>query len=112
MALTTMEAGRRAVQTAGATTVVSINASTTLTVPTTAQRGNPSTGILECVVSLELGSARWTTNGVTPTAAIGMLLQPNTYLTLHGESSITNFRIIGTAAGFVITYQFYYADIH
>jgi hypothetical protein len=112
MSLVTQEAGRVAVQTAGATTPVSINASTTITLPTATQRPKPSVGILECVVSLEGGTARWTTNGVTPTAAVGMLMQPNTYLTLHGENSISNFRIIGTAAGFVITTQFFIADLH
>src|ERR1700687_4558988 len=94
MSLVTQEAGRVAVQAAGVTTPLAIAASTTIVLPTTAQRPKPSVGILECVLSLEVASARWTTNGVTPTAAIGMLLQPNTYLTLHGENSISSFKII------------------
>lgn len=110
MSLTTQEAGRVAVQTAGVTTPVAIAASTALTLPTGIQRPKPSIGILEAVVSLETASARWTTNGVTPTAAVGMLLQPNTYLTLHGENSCSSFRII-SATG-TITYQFYIADLH
>lgn len=109
MSSTVQEVGRIAVQTAGVTTPATIAASTALTLPTTAQRPKVA-GILEAIVSVEIGTARWTTNGVTPTAAIGMLVQPNTYITLHGENSCAAFRIISATAS--ITYQFYIADIH
>jgi hypothetical protein len=110
MSLSTMEVSRIAVQTAGVTTPTSINASTTITLPTTSQRPTGA-GIIEAVINVEgTVPARWTINGTVPTAAIGMLLQPNTYLTLHGESSISNFRIIGTAAGDTMTVQFFKAD--
>jgi len=113
MALVTQEAGRVAVQTAGVTTPAAIVASTALTLPTASQRPKPSVGILEAVVSIETGTARWTTNGVTPTNGVGMLIQPNTYITLHGENSCSSFRIIATTgSGATITYQFFVADMH
>ena len=100
--------GWRPNATAGVTTPVTVNASTSLTMPTTAQRLRGFT--MMCIVSLETQQARWTTNGVIPTAAIGMLMQPNSLITLMGEDEIAAFRIISVTAGAQITYQFSTAD--
>jgi hypothetical protein len=102
----TYPSGWRPIQTAGVTTPVAIAASTALTLPTSIQR--LKSGTLMCILNVETANARWTTNGVVPTAAIGMLLQVNTPLTLMGENDCSAFLII-SATG-VITYQFYEAD--
>lgn len=101
---------------AGITTPTSINASTQITVPTTAQRVNHG-GELECYIAIEgTVTSRYTFNGVTPTAAVGMLLPAPTasvpvQLTIIGEAFIAAFRIIGTAAGDTMTYQFACRDV-
>jgi hypothetical protein len=104
-------AGNRPYPVAGVTTPVSINAATTLTVPTAAQQIlYPDE--LQCIVQVEGAStSRWTTNGVTPTAAVGMLVQPNALITLTGFEDIVAFQIIGTAAGNSIEYQFQTANV-
>ncbi len=92
----------------GATTPVSIDTATALILPTSAQRGFG--GLLSCVVTLQGKPARWTTNGTTPTASVGMLLNPTKTITLQGDASISAFRIIGTVAGAKITYQYFRDD--
>jgi 3D (Asp-Asp-Asp) domain-containing protein len=105
MAVRTTSVGVRPFQVAGVTTPASINASTSLTLPTTAQR-------LKCdfieatVVTEGTSSSRYTFNGVTPTAAVGHLLPIGGQITIVGEDAITAFKIIGTAAGNTITYFF------
>lgn len=103
--------GLRPIVAAGTTTPASINASTTITLPTAAQRANKM-GVLECYMVIEgTSTSRYTFNGVVPTAAIGLLLpapsatSPVT-LTIIGEDLIAAFKIIGTAAGNTITYNF------
>ena len=109
------EVGLRPIVTAGVTTPASINASYTLVKPTTAQRLT-SPGTMYCFITMEgTITARYTTNGVTPTTTVGNLLPAATAtipttLTLRGEELITAFRIIGTANGATITYWFAIGD--
>lgn len=112
MASNVSQVGLRAVG-GGLTTPTAIAASTALVLPTAAQRGEG--GVLQAVIQVEVQSARWTTNGVTPTAAIGMLLAPasatvGTSITIVGEDALAAFRIIQAVAGSLVTYQFYKAD--
>ncbi len=93
---------------AGVTSPVSIDSVLTLTVPTTSQRGRG--GQMVCVLVVEGGDARWTTNGVVPTASVGSLVLQNSTMTIGGDANIGAFRIIGVAAGASITYQFFRAD--
>jgi hypothetical protein len=87
-----------------------------IVVPTTAQR-TPKAGILTVVISVE-GAAtfRYSYSTTAPTAAVGLLgpaptaTQPVT-IPIRGEALIAAFRIIGTAAGDTISYDFYFGDI-
>lgn len=68
--------------------------------------------MLECYLSIEgTATSRYTFNGVVPTAAVGLLLSAPTAataipMTIVGEDLISSFKIIGTAAGNLITYNF------
>lgn len=115
MAMNVASVGLRPIAAAGATTPVNIDAATALVLPTTAQRRD-SAGVLECtIVVTGTVTSRYTTNGVVPTAAVGLLLAAPSAtvpvsLTLRGEELIAAFRIIGTAAGNAIAYQFAVLD--
>lgn len=94
---------------------VNIDAATTLTVPTAAQRA-PNSGVLWCVISVE-GTAgirvRW--DGVNPTTTVGLLYPAPaagapTIITLVGDRMIAAFRIIGAAAGNTMSYSFYQSN--
>jgi hypothetical protein len=125
MAQSVSEVGRQVYKgTAGENTAtitpISIAASTAIVMPAkpTANpgaRGITSTqGSLEIIISIEgTGISRWTTNGITPTGAIGMLVPAPTattpvQLTFRGQDIIQSLLIIG--AGNTITYQFYTSD--
>jgi hypothetical protein len=116
MPMDVSQVGLRAIPVAGVTTPVSINASTTITLPTGAQRIKLQ-GTLECYLTIEgTVTSRYTFNGTVPTAAIGQLLPAPTAttpvtLTIIGEDIISNFKIIGTASGNTITYQFGSRDV-
>jgi hypothetical protein len=117
MANATYDVGRRVykgtpTENAAALTAINIDAAKTITLPAIPVGGG---GVLEALVVIEGASnSRFTTNGVTPTATVGQLLVPSngvTSLVLRGSDVISNFKIIGAAAGNAITYQFYIGDI-
>lgn len=90
-----------------------IDAVSSLTLPTTAQRGKG--GVLSAYIQVEAQAARWSVNGTNPSAANGMLLAPTTAtvqntLIITGEEALSAFRIISATAGSLITYQFFKAD--
>lgn len=114
MSQQTSPVGLRPIATAGVTTPTTIDTVKTLTVPTALQR--VSGGVLECYITIEgTVTSRYTWNGVTPSSTVGMLLSAPTAtssinLTLVGEALIAAFKIIGTAAGNSMTYQFAVRD--
>lgn len=112
MAQTVAPVGLRGIG-GGVTTPVDIDAGLTLTLPTSAQRGEG--GVLIALIQVEAQAARWTVNGTTPTTAVGILLAPTTAtvqntLRIEGEDALTAFQIISASAGSLMTYQFFRQD--
>ena len=97
----------------GFMTPASINASTAITFPAKPSASNAISGQLECLVSIEgTNTFRVRFDGVAPTAGVGILYPAPTatvpvQLLLHGRDVIAGFRVIGTAAGNTITWQFF-----
>ena len=85
-----------------------IDAATSLTLPTTAQRIGKG-GVLQVMISVEAQSCRIRWDGVDPTAATGILLTVGVY-TFRGEALIKALRFISAVAGSLINYQFSLGD--
>lgn len=125
MAQSTSEVGRRvykgtAAENTAAVTPIAITAAIGIVLPAKST-GNAGAngkmdlaGVLECNVVIE-GTAvsRYTTNGITPTGAVGQLVAAPTAtapvsILLRGQDVIASFLIIG--AGNTMTYEFYTSD--
>ena len=87
---------------------VNIDASTSLILPTHAQRTTKG-GILQVNISVEAQSARWRYT-TAPTTTNGVLVTAPGLITIRGEQAIKAFRIIGTVAGGSINYEFSVGD--
>jgi hypothetical protein len=85
--------------------VVSIDTSTAITLPTSAQ-GVTHAGVLELILSVETQDARLKFDGTAPAAGSGILLKAPGLITIRGAATISAIRIIGVAAGGVINYGF------
>lgn len=70
--------------------ITPIDAVSALTVPAAAN---------SALISIETTSARYSSDGTNPTAAVGLLLPAGTLLRLTGQATLTAARFIGTVAG-------------
>ena len=91
---------------------VSINAATSLVLPTGLQRApitNPTgrkyAGVLQCELALEGQNARYTVSGTNPTTTNGIFIAAPAFITLRGEERCASFKIIGVVGGATISYN-------
>lgn len=102
---------------------VSITTAKGITVPTGLVRPSKG-GVLECYITIE-GSggagitgvtSRYRWDGTAPTATVGLVLPaPSEFvpvsLVIVGEQLINTFKVIGTAAGNLMSYTFAWRDV-
>jgi len=92
---------------------VVIDTAQSITVPTGVQRPKKA-GIMTCVISVEgTVTFRYTYSNTAPTAAVGLLGAAPTAsapitITIRGEQLIAAFKIIGTATGNTMSYDFFF----
>lgn len=85
--------------------IVGLAASTALTIPTRSNQTGVAGTPTVAIITVENAAARWRDDGVAPTAAVGMPLQPGSVFIYDGD--LTRIRFIQQSATCTLNVSYY-----